>query len=319
MANAAAGHVVRIQDDGTYSITTNKGPTNSGTNSGFIWFVGYANQNGANSNGGRPIIDAQSNSITALGDASKSRIAFENLKVINAATAGMAVGDYSIAYNIQATACGDGIVGGTGSTVSRVIGCECWSNTINGIKMVYAGQVLFNHCYLNTNYGILNSGQLMACAFNTVHNNTAGGIYEGSYLHCYLFNTIYANGSGKKGLFLDHVGGTAIGNLVSGQTGTGGIGINVGINGLALHNHFYNNTANTDTNPAIAGTTTGDPAFINTGTYDFGLGDLSAAINLEIGSPMVRNPFMDRGAVQKQVVASTTPVRAMAMRAGGRL
>src|SRR5262249_40330242 len=96
---AAAGTVVFIMDDGKYNQASALTPVNSGTTgAGLIVFAGLDNQNGANNNGGRPIIDFLNNVVTGFNAGAVNGIMIENLE-IKRANVGISVTTGSMVYN----------------------------------------------------------------------------------------------------------------------------------------------------------------------------------------------------------------------------
>lgn len=302
MASAVAGHQVMVQDDGTYTLAADHNPAANGdTTSGFIVWAGTGNQNGADANGGRPLIDCNSGAFSfGVGDTTTW---WENVEVANSTVNGMEIGLYSVVYNISShNHTSDGIQVDAGAWI---IACRCFSNGVYGINFTSSrGKALYNSCYSNTFSGIsLGDGGI--AAFNNCYDNSDDGIIAASIINLTLHNTI--DGNTEHGI---DVGVTtpfvSIGDIITDHDQASMRGIDEGLVAATFMwmAHFGTgalaNTTDRAANTLRAGETTGDPDYTNAATGDFSVGTGDHA-DVEVGSLFVdTSPFITKGSTGRQ-------------------
>lgn len=295
LTNAAAGHQVMVQDDGTYSLTTTSALTNNGDTTAYIVIAGTGNQNGADSNGGRPIIDYQDNSMTS-GLSMNNKIVFlENLEVIQVAGDGVLIGPKGLAYDVKSRDhSGEGFQLATGG---RAIFCEAELNGGSGIETntnnIY-GCVSHN----NTSHGFRLFGvnsEVMHCI---AHDNTGNG-FEIDNHYQVLGNCTSEDNADGVNAAATVAGCAAIGVITSNNSSKG---LDVGTPKLFL-DVFGHDDTNTTADPANilqVDRTSGAADYASTtgGSEDLLLGASSTADELEMGMPVASNPTLDKGALQ---------------------
>jgi len=293
----AAGDVVFIMDSGTYTRTTAVSLTNNGSTAAYIVVAGIDNQNGANSNGGRPIIDLQdTGGVNGISVASNNVSWWENLDVRQAGLAGVSIGDRNIAYNIFSHDNGSDGFDVLGNAV--VIFCDSSLNAGNGF-FVSSGEIWYCRSFDNSGDGFQTNGEAAHHFWCQAFDNTVDGFDCNHHSSNVSFCTADGNGGDGISYTATIKGGFTFGNILSNN---GAYGLNVGTPKLhmTLFNHFHGNTtaAKSGSGYLSADETTGDPDFTNAASDDFSLGAFSNANNLELSTTYAgTNPFTDKGTV----------------------
>ena len=301
MTSAVAGQQVMVQDDGVYSLAAGVTISGAGTaNGGFVVFAGTGNQNGADNNGGRPIIDLQDNAGNVITMSALSML--ERLDVRQGGSDGVLTAADNVILDCHIH--DNGLFGiDPGGSRVLILGCDIYSNSSSGVDGRLGIMSLFNRFYLNFIGIELNIDSSMA-ALNQVFDNTSFGILFDT-MAVMLFNTVDANGGhqleGTSGGF-----SVALGNLITNAPATKwGINTVDPATVLDLFNHYHNNAAGEATaNTLQTDKSSGDPDYVAVGSDDYSLGGSSNADNLEMPTPFaVTNPFFDKGSGQREVAA----------------
>lgn len=300
IAGEAAGQCVRWMDDGTYTLAAALAPTVDGTTAaGMVVWVGYQNQNGANSNGTagnpRPLIDGDSNAIYGI-DCSNVAVLrwFENFEITGCGgAAGFRLYYQSVAHNIYShTNTGYGIH--IDNAMCVALFCQTDGNA-NGVRCEMSSSCYGCSSVGNSSMGFW-EGRLVRCV---AHANLDGFYHNGIPID--LFECT-ADANTNDGINWNTGFPTvAVGCLFTSHAGAGDLGIEKNTqakNGFAIHCHYHGNTATVTTNMPDVGVTTGDPDYTDAGADDFSLGSSSNAADLEIGAPFAgTNLFIDKGAI----------------------
>lgn len=316
VSSAAPGDLVLIMDDGTYSIGGNINFAAGGAGSAWVVVAGTGNQNGADANNGRPLLQASGMSANEdiIGNASTGYQWFENLEVDGNTSGGentdtgFYLGGLCVAYNCV---CYDTNENGfLVQSRTYALFCLSYGNAGLGIYQSSNGVVAFCHCYDNGGGGIATSSPSVPTLFNVCQNNGDFGIDAQNAGQAVWFNT--CDGNATDGIVAGYYQ-VFIGNILSNH---GGPPTRFGYDPddssgnqeAYLFNHYYNNDTDVDATVVIeAEKTTGDPAYTDAGNGDYSIGSSSPAANLELALATLDatfvNTFMDKGAMQRQVTA----------------
>lgn len=298
ITNAGANDVVFIMDDGTYTLTSTA-VFPGGSSSGFCVFAGTANQNGADANGGWPLLDADSNNIDVT-----SLAVFTWLEHLEITGSGDAAGAVSVQGQWVIWDCDINTNGGFGLNVAHagfVVFADIHANSAAGVDDANLLSCFGCHVHDNSGRGMNANGNSQMVAGCVIADNVGIAILTGNF-GMVLFNTIDGGVSATDDAIVSSTAALnmCLGNIISNFSTGGAHAIDAGSEQIQIDvfNHTYN--VNTASSAAIKrDLTTGDPDYA--GDPDFSLGDSSTASDKELGTPFsTTNPFVDKGAIGRE-------------------
>lgn len=297
-ANATSGHLVRVMDDGTYTLIAGLSAVNSGGNQ-YIVLVGHDNQNGPNANNGRPIINCNG---YAIDMANRTTWWLERLRIQNGPATPSPVITNSRAYHwdLELTAAKCGIAGGA---YFLVAGCNFHdmgdAGAPNSCYAVQGGTpLIIDSLFINIAGSAAKSPYtsnrltVIGCHFQNVNPRALNDIGIGSLS---ALNTFY---NCATAILASDGARQDIMNIITNAT----VGIEASstkATSVALQNVLYGNTSDATGKLVNVAPITADPKLLNP-PADLRPHPTGAAYNLEFASPLTATNRINAGCYQGQ-------------------
>jgi hypothetical protein len=298
VANATAGLLIRLQDDGTYTLTADLSILIAATTAHIV-LTGADNQNGPNANGGRPLIDCNNYKINFLN---KTGWWLEHLQIDN----GPADGTPMLASALQIT-CWDVVFANSVSGISAnrtfsVVGCTFTNlgdpNNPSNATAVNGPAVVIGSLFQDVDgNAIKNTSTTTPCTVLFCHfaNVALAAIRDAAPMSTSLQNTFYNCATA-----IEHAGGyrvdllNLITNCAIGVAGSPTLPI-----AIELLTAYHQNTLNVSGLAIDREPITADPRLLNPPS-DLRPGPTGAAWNVDPLFPMPSTNRLNCGCYQGQ-------------------